>query len=97
MRLAKWVLGTDKWCTCCFRLARCIRLFCCAHRLRSASWARSHAASTARSSRSIAQEMTRVGFHKLSNHRRSTTLYCCPFREDPASLNCELCPQQCTG
>ena len=73
MWLAKWVLGTDKWCTCCFRLARCIRLFCCAHRLRSASWARSHAASTARSSRSIAQEMTRVGFHKLSNHRRSTT------------------------
>ena len=64
MWLAKWVLGTDKWCTCCFRLARCIRLFCCAHRLRSASWARSHAASTARSSRSIAQDniITRVGF-----------------------------------
>ena len=68
MRLANWVLGTDKWCTCCFRLARCIRLFCCAHRLRSASWARSHAASTARSSRSIA-------------YPNGLLLYC-PFRED---------------
>ena len=78
MWLAKWVLGTDKWCTCCFRLARCIRLFCCAHRLRSASWARSHAASTARSSRSIAQDTydeSRKSFQEIP-----VLYYYSPFR-----------------